>query len=380
MESSRVVYLGQKLFLYAVGFAVAWLVVSAGMHYLDPDRIKAAERKKEIFKRFGRPLVETDAYEDVIAQDVVNPDDIGVTFDSIGGLEIVKQSLKELVILPLRRPSLFARGKLLGLQKGILLYGPPGTGKTMLAKAIAKEAGAVFINVRIANLMSKWLGDNEKLVSAVFSLAHKLQPSIIFLDEVDSLLSHRRNFEHEASTSIKTEFLAQWDGFSTDQSARVMVLAATNRPWDLDEAALRRLPRAFEVGMPDMMQRASILRVILKDEKVDSGFDYEKLASMCEGYSGSDLLELCKSAAFLPVKELLAKEKSGQITCKLPRALQLADFENILATFTRTKVATTEYKAKRLDGEPEADDQIEFNISDFLKMLSIFSNNAHQNV
>lgn len=179
-------------------------------------------------------------------------------------------------------------------------------------------------------------------VTAVFTLAYKLQPAIIFIDEVDSFLGQRRVTEHEALTNMKTEFMALWDGFTTDrkiavfhvipafllncaraacqyptntkplgltESARVMVLAATNRPWELDEAILRRLPRAFEVGMPDQKQRASILEVILKDEDVEETVDIEQLASMCEGYSGSDLTELCKEAAYLPIRDLLEDEK-----------------------------------------------------------------------
>lgn len=161
--SSKVV---QELFLYAASAAFSCLVFIVGLRQLDPNREaskKAQQHKKEIAKRLGRPLIQTNPYEDVIACDVVNPDHIEVEFDNIGGLESVKQSLHELVILPLRRPDLFSHGKLLAPQKGVLLYGPPGTGKTMLAKAIAKESGAVFINVRVANLMSKWFGDAQKL-------------------------------------------------------------------------------------------------------------------------------------------------------------------------------------------------------------------------
>ncbi|KAF3592539.1 hypothetical protein DY000_02027423 [Brassica cretica] len=157
----------QELILYAASAALSCLVLFAGLKHLDPNREaskKALEHKKEISKRLGRPLIHTNPYEDVIACDVVNPDHIDVEFGSIGGLETIKQSLYELVILPLKRPELFAYGKLLGPQKGVLLYGPPGTGKTMLAKAIAKESGAVFINVRVSNLMSKWFGDAQKLV------------------------------------------------------------------------------------------------------------------------------------------------------------------------------------------------------------------------
>ncbi|KAL6004400.1 hypothetical protein ACLOJK_004953 [Asimina triloba] len=210
----------QELVLYAASAALSCLVLFAGLRHLDPNRAtskKAEEQKKEIARRLGRPLFQTNPYEDIIACDVINPDQIDVEFESIGGLEHVKQALFELVILPLRRPELFAHGKLLSPQKGVLLYGPPGTGKTMLAKAIAKESGAVFINVRISNLMSKWFGDAQKLVAAVFSLAYKLQPSIIFIDEVDSFLGQRRTTDHEALTNMKTEFMALWDGFTTDR-------------------------------------------------------------------------------------------------------------------------------------------------------------------
>ncbi|OVA20652.1 AAA+ ATPase domain [Macleaya cordata] len=291
------------------------LMAAATLRYLDPNRDaskKALKLKKQIATRLGRPLVDTNSYEDMIACDVINPDSIEVEFESIGGLEKVKEALHELVILPLQRPELFAEGKLLGPQKGVLLYGPPGTGKTMLAKAIAKESGAVFINVKVSNLMSKWFGDAQKLVAAIFSLAEKLQPAIIFIDEVDSFLGQRRSSEHESLTSMKTEFMASWDGLTTDQDAQVMVLAATNRPSDLDEAILRRLPQAFEIGIPNRSERAKILKVILKGEKVEENIDCDHIASLCEDYSGSDLLELCKQAAYLPIRDLLKDEMDGK--------------------------------------------------------------------
>ncbi|KAK4403695.1 ATPase family AAA domain-containing protein 1 [Sesamum angolense] len=335
----------QELILYAASAALSCLVLFVGLKHLDPNREaakKAVEHKKEIAKRLGRPLIQTNPYEDVIACDVVNPDHIDVKFDSIGGLDAIKQALYELVILPLRRPELFAHGKLLGPQKGVLLYGPPGTGKTMLAKAIAKESGAVFINVRISNLMSKWFGDAQKLVAAVFSLAYKLQPAIIFIDEVDSFLGQRKSTDHEALTNMKTEFMALWDGFTTDQDARVMVLAATNRPSELDEAILRRLPQAFEIGIPDRKERVAILKVILKDEKVEDGIDYDHIAALCDGYTGSDLLELCKKAAYFPIRDLLNDEKAGKPSQE-PRPLSQADLERVIATTTKTKVAASEY-------------------------------------
>ncbi|PSS11892.1 ATPase family AAA domain-containing protein [Actinidia chinensis var. chinensis] len=368
----------QELVLYAASAALSCLVLFAGLRQLDPTREaskKALEHKKEIAKRLGRPLIQTNPYEDVIACDVINPDHIDVEFESIGGLESIKQALYELVILPLRRPELFSHGKLLGPQKGVLLYGPPGTGKTMLAKAIAKESGAVFINVRISNLMSKWFGDAQKLVAAVFSLAYKLQPAIIFIDEVDSFLGQRRTTDHEALTNMKTEFMALWDGFTTDQNARVMVLAATNRPSELDEAILRRLPQAFEIGMPDRKERVEILKVVLKGEKVEKDIDFDHIAALCEGYTGSDLLELCKKAAYFPIRDLLNDEKNG-LSSPEPRSLAQSDLETVLASSRKTRVAASEYSRLNSTSSPgwsrnrESDDyQVQAAISELSKLV-----------
>jgi SpoVK/Ycf46/Vps4 family AAA+-type ATPase len=246
----------------------------------------------------------------------------------------------DLVILPLVRPELFARGKLLTPTKGVLLYGPPGTGKTMIAKALAKESGACFLNVRSAALQSKWFGDAQKLVTAVFTLAWKIQPCVIFIDEIDSFLGSRKSSEHEAVTSMKTEFMALWDGFLTDNNARVLVLAATNRPWDIDEAILRRLPRAFEVPLPDAAQRKRILSVLLRGEDVDDTLwadrdgDLERLAQATGGFSGSDLQDLCKQAAILPIHDLLEEERAaGALDSGLvrePRPLTAEDLFAVL--------------------------------------------------
>ncbi|KAL5726808.1 hypothetical protein ACHQM5_000063 [Ranunculus cassubicifolius] len=335
----------QDLILYAASAALSCLVLFVGLKQLDPNREitkKVVQHKKELSQQLARPLIHTTPYEDVIACDVINPDHINVEFDSIGGLDNIKQALFELVILPLKRPELFSYGKLLSPQKGVLLYGPPGTGKTMLAKAIARESGAVFINVRVSNLMSKWFGDAQKLVAAVFSLAYKLQPAIIFIDEVDSFLGTRRSTDHEALSNMKTEFMALWDGFTTDENARVMVLAATNRPGELDEAILRRLPQAFEIGYPDCTERAKILKVVLKDEKVEDDIDFERIARMCDGYTGSDILELCKKAAYFSLRDLLDDEKKGK-TANTPRALTQNDLEKVLATSRKTRQAASEY-------------------------------------
>ncbi|KAM3192453.1 hypothetical protein ACQJBY_069588 [Aegilops geniculata] len=379
-SSSRFV---QELVLYAASAALSCLVLFAGLRQLDPNREsskKALQHKKEIAKRLGRPLISTTPYEDVIACDVINPDEIDVEFESVGGLDEVKQALYELVILPLRRPELFAYGKLLSPQKGVLLYGPPGTGKTMLAKAIAKESGAVFINVRISNLMSKWFGDAQKLVSAVFSLANKLQPAIIFIDEVDSFLGQRRNTDHEALTNMKTEFMSLWDGFTTDQNARVMVLAATNRPSELDEAILRRFTQIFEIGVPSCSERSKILEVILKGENIESNIDYDYIASLCEGFTGSDILELCKQAAFYPIREILNSEKDGT-RANSPRPLRQSDLEKALSTSRKGKKAASSAASGLQSPEwirpsdPE-DDQVQSAIFEISKLMSRIVQNS----
>ncbi|VFQ69550.1 unnamed protein product [Cuscuta campestris] len=183
-------------------------------------------------------------YERNFISAVVPPGEIGVRFGDVGALEDVKKALNELVILPMRRPELFSRGNLLRPCKGVLLFGPPGTGKTLIAKALATEAGANFLNVTGSSLTSKWFGDAEKLTKALFSFASRLAPVIIFIDEVDSLLGARGGAsEHEATRRMRNEFMSAWDGLRTKDSQQILILGATNRPFDLDDAVIRRLPR-----------------------------------------------------------------------------------------------------------------------------------------
>ncbi|XP_010931645.1 uncharacterized protein [Elaeis guineensis] len=261
-------------------------------------------------KKSLKDVVTENEFEKRLLADVIPPDDIGVTFDDIGALENVKDTLKELVMLPLQRPELFCKGQLTKPCKGILLFGPPGTGKTMLAKAVATEAGANFINISMSSITSKWFGEGEKYVKAVFSLASKIAPSVIFVDEVDSMLGRRENpGEHEAMRKMKNEFMVNWDGLRTKDKERVLVLAATNRPFDLDDAVIRRFPRRLMVNLPDASNREKILRVILAKEELAPDVDLEALANMTDGYSGSDLKNLCVTAAHCPIREILEKEK-----------------------------------------------------------------------
>ncbi|XP_051119433.1 uncharacterized protein LOC127243454 isoform X2 [Andrographis paniculata] len=272
--------------------------------------VHALQNDSKASKKSLKDVVTENEFEKRLLADVIPPNDIGVTFDDIGALENVKDTLKELVMLPLQRPELFCKGQLTKPCKGILLFGPPGTGKTMLAKAVATEAGANFINISMSSITSKWFGEGEKYVKAVFSLASKIAPSVIFVDEVDSMLGRRENpGEHEAMRKMKNEFMVNWDGLRTKETERVLVLAATNRPFDLDEAVIRRLPRRLMVNLPDAPNRAKILKVILAKEDMSPNMDLDAIAGMTDGYSGSDLKNLCVTAAHRPIREILEKEK-----------------------------------------------------------------------
>jgi len=178
-----------------------------------------------------------------------------------------------------------------------------GTGKTLIGKAIACEANAKFFNISASSLTSKWHGEGEKLMRTLFAVAGHYQPSIIFIDEIDSLLTQRSESEFEASRRIKTEFLVQFDGVGTSANERVLVVGATNRPHDLDEAARRRLVKRLYIPLPDHAARKQLLHILLKDEQHDlTDEEFDNICSLTEGYSGADIRALCTEAAMFPIR------------------------------------------------------------------------------
>ncbi|MEM0065671.1 MAG: AAA family ATPase [Sulfolobales archaeon] len=251
----------------------------------------------------------------------------GVTFANVADMESVKEAVKESIVFPSKRPDLFP----LGWPKGILLFGPPGCGKTYVAAAIAGEIDGYFISVDAANIMSKWLGEAEKRVSKLFTKARELakngNPVIIFIDEVDSLFG---TFETEigGEVRVRNQFLKEMDGLDSKMDPRqlVFVVAATNKPWRLDEAFIRRFQKRIYVPLPSKEARLAILKMYSKSLKLDPSVDLEKLSEMLDGYTSSDIVDIVAAAHMRTVRELF----EGVGGKGEPRPIRMEDFAEVI--------------------------------------------------
>ncbi|XP_022989866.1 ATPase family AAA domain-containing protein FIGL1 isoform X1 [Cucurbita maxima] len=257
--------------------------------------------------------------------------DPNVRWDDIAGLEHAKKCVTEMVIWPLLRPDIFKGCRSPG--RGLLLFGPPGTGKTMIGKAIAGEAKATFFYISASSLTSKWIGEGEKLVRALFGVASCRQPAVIFVDEIDSLLSQRKSEgEHESSRRLKTQFLIEMEGFDNG-SEQILLIGATNRPQELDEAARRRLTKRLYIPLPSSEARAWIVRNLLEKDGLFklSKEEIDTICTLSEGYSGSDMKNLVKDASMGPLREALKQGTEITLLKKEDmRPVTLKDFENAM--------------------------------------------------
>jgi len=284
-------------------YIVRWTLRYADTTYQQKQ--KAKTKAKEIMDRLGVKNLTLNEHEVMIASHLVDPNHLKISWADIAGLDEQIEQIKKTVIYPVLAHQRIVRvSRLIQPPKGILLYGPPGCGKTLIAKAMAKESKCWFINLDVSVLTDKWYGESQKLTAAVFTLAEKLQPCIIFIDEIDSLLRLRATQDHEVTAMMKAQFMSLWDGLITDPHKTVIVMGATNRPKDMDSAILRRMAAKFHIPIPDLNQRKHILDLTLKQEVVDADFNLDRLAQITDGFSGSDLKEVARSAAVACLADL----------------------------------------------------------------------------
>ncbi|CAN9425904.1 unnamed protein product [Alternaria alternata] len=273
-----------------------------GEFQADLSRKRPDEKSIKRQQNLQRIASTANKHEKRLMPGIADPDQIKTTFDQVHVPTETVDSIRTITSLSLLRPEAFSYG-ILATEKisGALLYGPPGTGKTLLAKAVAKESGSTVLEVSGSQIMDKYVGEGEKNVAAIFSLARKLSPCIVFLDEADAVFASRDAMRERTShRDILNQFLKEWDGLN---DLSVFVMVATNRPFDLDDAVIRRLPRRLLVDLPTQADRKEILRIHLKGEQLDDSVDLADLAKRTPFYSGSDLKNIAVSAALACVKE-----------------------------------------------------------------------------
>ncbi|XP_051939056.1 katanin p60 ATPase-containing subunit A-like 1 isoform X2 [Hippocampus zosterae] len=286
------------------------------------DEGKKGEKEQKKFDSAGH---DSDLVES-LERDIVSRN-LNVHWNDIADLEDAKKLLREAVVLPMWMPDFFK-----GIRrpwKGVLMVGPPGTGKTMLAKAVATECGMTFFNMSSSTLTSKYRGESEKLIRLLFEMARFYAPTTIFIDEIDSICSRRgTSNEHEASRRVKSELLIQMDGVggtqdNDDPSKMVMVLAATNFPWDIDEALRRRLEKRIYIPLPTAVGRVELLKINLREVDLAADVDLDLIAEKTEGYSGADITNVCRDASMMAMRRRIQGLSPEEIRALSKEELQM---------------------------------------------------------
>jgi SpoVK/Ycf46/Vps4 family AAA+-type ATPase len=264
------------------------------------------------------------SYEELIISEKPN-----VNWEEVVGLDTAKKAIKEAIVYPVQRPDLFP----LGWPRGILLFGPPGCGKTLIAAAVATELDATFFSIDAASIMSKWLGEAEQNVAKLFGSARKSsnegKPAIVFVDELDSLMGQHQN-EVGGEIRVRNQFLKEMDGiFDKGKNLHVYVIGATNKPWDLDWAFIRRFQKRILVPLPDHHTRLMMLKLYTSSLQIAQDVDLHELARLSEGFSGSDIRDVCQSAQLKLIGEFFESGKATDKEAK-PRSITMNDFRQTL--------------------------------------------------
>ncbi len=325
--------LARRNFLLASETLMQMAKLSKGS--LKEARVERARRLVDIAENLDKIPQKVNKKETKSGKDVEDDEDDevkrwqtaeipNVTFDDVAGLDDVKKAITIKMINPAKYPEKYKMyGKKTG--GGVLLYGPPGTGKTMIAKAIANEVGAKFYAVKGSDIVSKWVGESEKNINSLFEEANKQDRAIIFIDEMDSLIGKRGLDTH--NDKRVNEFLQQIDGFS-GKNPNLLLLGATNRPWDIDSAAMRsgRFSQKIYLPLPDAPARRFMVEKNMKGVPVSQDFDVDKIVEQTDGYSGADIEELCDRAKDEPLLQAIATDKVVLVTN--------SDFDRVLDDFS----------------------------------------------
>lgn len=291
----------------------------------------------EIARKLNRPdiaKISLDSYEARIGKDaVVGVDDLTTTFQDLGGMKNELDKVHDSIVLPLQLwKAMKANNRILPCPTGVLLYGNPGTGKTLTARAIAKECSATFLHINSSLLLDKWLGESDKLVTGLFTLARKLAPTIIFIDEIDSILRSRGSFDHQpAMATVQSVLLSEWDGLksSNNSTGPVILVGATNRPNDIDPAFLRRLPVHIKTKVPSLDGRVDILEKMLANETLAEDVDIRQIAMLTPEYTGSDLRELVRVAVVNKMKKVIEQLKRQLPPTSQSSSVKLSSFDQL---------------------------------------------------